>query len=200
MYRLVTAADRQKAREYQKPKGAVVIRPKGTKEGTEIYVFEMAGKLYAKGFHGSAGKASFYTVYRTAEERERDVRAHIDGWQKTAKYKGEIAADRKGFRHTFKVGEILAGSFGYEQTNVIFAEVIATTAATVTVREIGHEVEGGMGPMSANVVARPGEFIGEARTLRVQGHGAKDDGHVRWNSSCSLRRWSGRAMYSSWYG
>jgi hypothetical protein len=53
-----------------------------------------------------------------------------------------------------KIGEIFRRSWGYDQTNVDYFQVVALKAKTVVVREINHrEVPGSnQGGMSCNVV------------------------------------------------
>lgn len=60
---------------------------------------------------------------------------------------------------TAKVGDILYTSWGYDQTNIDFYEVIAVKGASCAIVEIGARVVGG-GRGSDEVVAVPGQHIG----------------------------------------
>jgi hypothetical protein len=73
-----------------------------------------------------------------------------------------------------KIGEIFRRSWGYDQTNVDYYQVVALKAKTVVVREIIQaRVKGSGGFMSCNVVPVKGSFVESAlpRTVRVSvGH------------------------------
>jgi hypothetical protein len=53
--------------------------------------------------------------------------------------------------HGFEVGNILSSSWGYDQTNVTFYQVLKVTPKTVTVREIRKEYQYG-GDMTGTVL------------------------------------------------
>jgi hypothetical protein len=64
--------------------------------------------------------------------------------------------------HDIVVGDIFEYSWGYDQTNVDYFEVVATTAKTVKIRKIGaHSVPGSEGFMSDKCVPVPGKFVSE---------------------------------------
>lgn len=69
-----------------------------------------------------------------------------------------------------KIGEIYRRSWGYDQTNVDYYQVVALKAKTVVVREINHaQVKGSEGFMSCNVVPVKDSFKDSElpRTVRV---------------------------------
>lgn len=69
-----------------------------------------------------------------------------------------------------KVGDILKCSWGYEQTNIDFYEVVKATKAMVTVRKIAGRSwsEEGYSAMSGFVVPCPGEFLEGWRAKEVR--------------------------------
>lgn len=89
---------------------------------------------------------------------------------------------------TVEVGDVFSSSWGWEQTNVDFYEVVALTPSgkSVRLRKIGKSsVPGSGGFMSRNVIARPGEFISNVvTTKRLRYHGdtyaAKNGGRSPW--------------------
>ncbi len=114
-------------------------------------------------------------------------------------YKVKAKADRKEgaikFKAQLKPGVILQGSYGYEQTNQHFYEVIAVKGASVTIRELIHREIEQCSWASAYVVAATGEnrFHGEEKTYRVVGRG------IKIHSSMTVTIWDGEKCYSSWY-
>jgi hypothetical protein len=97
-----------------------------------------------------------------------------------------------------QVGDILVCSWGYDQTNVDYYEVVAVKGSTCTIREIGARVvDGGRG--SERVAPVAGAFIGEPMTgKRVQktyggGYCVKVDDHhaSQWDGQPEHRTASG---------
>jgi hypothetical protein len=110
------------------------------------------------------------------------------------------------------VGTIFCHSWGYDQTNVDYYEVVKATSSTVEVKPIASaEVPGSQGQMSARVTPLPGAFI--SKTYRLQ------DAHGNYKTSLRKRvqytddgrpflsfeyGWCGvvkpdESHYSSWY-
>lgn len=75
-----------------------------------------------------------------------------------------------------KIGNIYRRSWGYDQTNVDYFQVVALKAKTVVVRKINHaQVKGSEGFMSCNVVPVKDSFKDSElpRTVRVAEDGSK---------------------------
>ncbi len=71
--------------------------------------------------------------------------------------------------HTFKVGDCLYSSWGYDQTNIDFFEVVEVLPKSVKVRPIAQTyVDGSGGFMCENVKPATGKYIGEAITRPVK--------------------------------
>jgi hypothetical protein len=76
-----------------------------------------------------------------------------------------------------KIGQIFRRSWGYDQTNVDYFQVVALKAKTVVVREINHaQVKGSEGFMSCNVVPVKDSFI-ETSLARQVKVGINHDGN-----------------------
>lgn len=182
------------------PKGAIKITPRDV--DAEVYVYEREGRVYALGFGGKRQKPDFHTYYSSPHRRERNVRDYLDNLRKVKAYRDEQQAKRRGFKHGYKVGDVLHYSWGYEQTQCDFFEVVATTDHTVTIREIGQETvldstyQHGMADMR---VATPGKFLEKSEPLvkRVQ-YDAEGPGYVSMPHGCASL-WDGRPRYCSWY-
>jgi hypothetical protein len=96
--------------------------------------------------------------------------------------------------HDFKIGDILYTSWGYDQTNIDFYQVVKITKATIGVRRIASDLTV-TGIMCGYVTARPNEFIhDEVWTKRPDRHG-----HVRIASYAAAIKWDGLPKYCSWY-
>lgn len=133
--------------------------------------------------------------------------------------KAAKAAARKNFVNPFKVGDILHHSWGYDQTNCDFYQVVETKKASVVLRKIGSEtVEGSEGFMSCSLMPVKDAFVEKGRhaltkysdditpenptvTKRVSFY-VKEDDSLKYfipvpYGWCDL--WDGKPEYSSWY-
>lgn len=101
--------------------------------------------------------------------------------------------------HTVTAGDIFVTSWGYEQTNVEFYEVIRATSKTAWLRRIATEKEP-LTFMSEEVMPKPGEYVGEeVLQRRFQSWANPDEPAVRINPVANARLWDGTARYASHY-
>src|SRR5688572_9027989 len=112
-----------------------------TKEELPVIAYSYTsntGKPGAIAYIGKSNKPAFHYTFRSEEERTKHINDLFADVARREAYKAEQKIAKKAFRHTITVGEILYSSWGYEQTNVEFYEVIAITEKTVTFREIAQ--------------------------------------------------------------
>jgi hypothetical protein len=133
-----------------------------------------------------------------------------------AKRRAEAKAQ---FKNPYTVGDILHHSWGYDQTNCDFYQVVEVKAASVVLRKIsGRTVPGSEGFMSESLMPVKDAFVTEGTqaltkhdhditaenptiTKRVSCY-VKDDGTLKYYIPtpygwCDL--WDGKPEYSSWY-
>ena len=178
-------------REFFEPKiYASKITPRDVK--TEIYLID---ETHAMGFGGRRSKPDFNYIFRSQERRDTYVMDYINGLRESQ----ESAAKRKADRtrpHTLKLGNILYTSWGYDQTNVDFYQVVEIVGkCTVVIREIAHETINGSGGPSESVIAVKGSFIGEPMTKR-----SSSTNCVRIASYSSASPWDGQPKHQTGYG
>lgn len=148
------------------PKGAAKAQ---SKDGFCVVYFgkNVAGRLYAVGYHGKAGNPDFNYSFKTEEQRAKYVADWFAGWQSSLARKAKRQAEKKAFVHSLKVGSILRTSWGYDQTNIEYFEVTKLVGSKmVEVREIAQEVTE-TGFMSGDCVPVPGKYIGQPMRKRV---------------------------------
>lgn len=109
-------------------------------------------------------------------------------------------ANKVAAKDFYQVGDIVYNSWGYEQTNISFYQVIKVTARSIVVKQISQsQVEGSMERhgMACDVVAIKDSFIedGKQYTLRVKRQGMLSSP----NSYYCFGKWDGRPIYMSWY-
>ncbi len=184
-------------REFYIPKNAVLQDAKGT--DAAVYFYETAGALYAIFFHGKAAKPDQHYRYKTEERRAESLAQFIAGRQSRSEYKAKMAAERKA-PHTLKLGDILSSSWGYDQTNVDFYQVVEVVGAnSVKIQKvaqaIAQEDNTPCGPSAEYVVAVPGRFLGEPMLKRVSA-----GNYIRVSSYNGASLWSGKAKYQTALG
>ncbi|WGD37569.1 hypothetical protein [Lysinibacter sp. HNR] len=99
---------------------------------------------------------------------------------------------------TITPGTIFYSSWGYEQTNIDFYEVVRVTTKTVTLRPIGASRTETISAMSGTVTPKPGEFTGQEFRRTIINYG--DAPMVRINAIANASLWEGKPLFtSSWY-
>ncbi len=141
-----------------------------------------------------------YYCFRSEAERDRWVLQTINNVFEGIRRNVERAAKNQEAKKAaiesgaVKVGSIFCFSWGYDQTNIDFFEVVSVSGASVTVREIsqnsryeGHDY-GKTEPV-------PGEFIGKPMVKRVSC--SFDTVRIKIESYGSCTLWDGTAKYFS---
>lgn len=167
--------------------------PETAPAGTEVYYGD---PLIAISFTGKAQKPAIYMRFRSAQNRTD----YVNNWLRniTAR-EAEKAAKRQARKAAvcpFRVGDILEGSWGYEQTNREFWQITAMAGRKITLQECAHRVVEQTGWLSEMV--EPGEAKGEIVTKIAQTWDGKA-WYVRLHECCTLALWDGRPGYASHY-
>lgn len=143
----------------------------------------------AIGFNGKRSTPSFNYIFRTAEARDNFIATFIEESKKAAErkahYKESRKKDSQDFIASLKEGAIVYRSWGWEQTNVDFYQVITVGKSSAVLREIGNEVKE-TSFMAGNTVPIPNAFTENSKPFRIR-NGNK------------YRLWEGRALHCSWY-
>lgn len=169
----------------------------------ERYETNIRGKIYpaARIYRGKSLKSKgFY--FTCAVNMEDWITKQKENAQANADLKAQYAAKRKAFVTSFKVGDILDSSWGYDQTNVDFYQVIKVVSAKmIVIQEIDSrrtEKDGGCS-MSCYVTAVKDAFKKDSVPMRkmVQPMGSSE--YVRLTTYSSADRWDGKEKYCSWY-
>ncbi|MES2208495.1 MAG: hypothetical protein V4525_17090 [Pseudomonadota bacterium] len=97
--------------------------------------------------------------------------------------------------HTLKINDVLYSSWGYEQTNVDFFQVVRTTAQSVWVKELKQQ-KVATADMSGTTTPLINEFKENAKERM---HRVKHGDSIRIESYTSASLWDGKPVcYSSY--
>jgi hypothetical protein len=169
------------------------------------YVQKFDRHVAAIFYTGKQSNSTWHYRFATMEEAGKKINDTISNLMSYADLKEKRKEARKA-PTTLKVGDILDVSWGYDQTNVNFYQVVAVRGKrTVDIREIASRVVDNNGP-TTHVVAVKDAFLtprenqgdtdtyGRVMTKRVS------DGHVRVYEFASAGLWDGRPMYETGMG
>lgn len=97
-----------------------------------------------------------------------------------------------------KVGDIMYSSWGYDQTNIDFYEVVGFTKSrkSVKIRPIAKRSIGDGEFMSMSNMPDPGNYVGDPMTKRIKNYG---DWSVTLSSYSSAWMWNGSKKNSTHY-
>jgi len=163
-------------------------------EGTDlaIWSWEANDAFYAIAFAGKANKPLWNYRFRTEDRRQKQIDETIKDRKAVLKYKDDRKNERKNFEHSYKVGDFLYTSWGYDQTNVNFYEVTDVRGKVIVVRPVSsvidHESQG-----AEYVKPSKGSYTGAPMRITPGPNGAKIDGHHG-----SL--WDGKPKYETAFG
>ena len=142
------------------------------------------------------------------EEAEKTINDFLD-WldvktteNNIVKYDSTDYKIEKSTEQVWEIGTILHASWGYDQTNCDFYEVVGFTPSkkSVRLRTIGNkQVKGTQGMMSCYAVAdveNKGESIFTRRILDTK----LDYPYVKIGYGQFAKLWDGKPKYWSWYG
>ena len=169
-------------------------------DGVAVYgTPEGVTPVYGVAFTGKAARPSWHLRFRRPEDRDARIAELAAIVARAQEQKERRAQERRNYRHSLQVGDVLHASWGYEQTNCDFYEVVALAGATqVDIRPIASRTvaDGGTGNgMSSFETACRGQYTGPALRKRVA-----FPGEVVLTSYSHAYPWDGRPCYCSWYG
>lgn len=145
-------------------------------------------------------------VYKSLEEAKNAANSWISNIannlkkRKEQKEKTRLENSNVVASDFYKVGDIVVNTWGWEQTNVEFYQVVKVGNKTIDIEEISQKVVEGSElshGMACDVVANKNSFIvgGAKYKLRVKANGVLSNP----SSYYYMHKWSGRPQYKSWY-
>jgi hypothetical protein len=159
-----------------------------------VYQYCSGTALCAIAYRGKRSKADWHHSFRSEERRTEAVRSFFQLLDASAAFKAKRKAERSQ-RHTLQVGAIVYNSWGYDQTNVDFYEVVKTTPHFVWLQPLGAETTE-TGLMQGRKSAIAGQRFGETTKHQVSDFGGAHSIHFKHGSGSV---WDGKPKFCSWY-
>ncbi|WP_131701582.1 MULTISPECIES: hypothetical protein [Xanthomonas] len=181
-------SDRMRLARRKRLPAEAVEHDAGVGDGSAYYTWQSRNLLVVAFFSGR--KTVHPSAYRFPSQALAND--YIESWTTSRRLAADTAKQRRQ-RHSLTVGQVLFSSWGYDQTNVNFYQVVAVRGAVVDLHELAKSNRYA-GHMSAHV--RPlATFVGEPlRNKRPSGlNTLKVDG-------IHLAPWSGQTLTATSYG
>lgn len=157
---------------------------------------------------GKANKPAFHIRFRSSERLHEYVNEYIQRYttnKRNDELKRNAASaankDLKASDH-FQLGDIVVNTWGYDQTNVDFYQVIEVLNKKIRVRAICSKTVESTGPMSSNVMPVKDDFYGEKillLSIKFKSWALNEVSICNPESYYYFQKWDGRAKYCSWY-
>jgi hypothetical protein len=152
-------------------------------------------------------KPEFNYRYRHLDQMKNHLELFIAAKENNQKRKQELLEKKKEalkvFAHPYKAGKILYESWGYEQTNLRYWQVIAVKGKSVVIRPIAKKEIASTSWASGMYEPMENEFMGAPIVKRIVtsvGYNGSVSYHISMGSSIGwLHEYKGEANYCSWY-
>jgi hypothetical protein len=165
--------------------------PPMTPEGTDlaIWTWDEGGRTYGIAFAGKSNKPLWNYRFRNDAQRQKHINDAINSRKLTKELKDKRVQERREYQHSYKVGDIFDTSWGYDQTNVDFYQVVEVRGKVLIIRKIAemtdHEDRG-----AEYVVPAKDSFIGPPIRILPTSSGVKIEGHYG-------SPWDGKPKYQT---
>ena len=198
MRSLYGATDQERIAGRYIPTGYTEFRRNG-----DNVIYASADHKYAMAYRAKAGKHTWHLRFVNENDFNRTVTGFFESVERIKAANEKKKEEKSGFTTALKPGDILESSWGWEQTNVDFYQVIAVRGKrTIIMREIGSDLIESTGQMSGKRIPVKDAFIKDAPELRKRagslGPGNRE--YISLNSYSSAHLWDGKPCFCSWYG
>lgn len=146
-------------------------------------------------YKGRQGKPCRFLAFTDYERRD----SYLTKLVKTETETEDRKRARRKTAHDLNVGDILYSSWGYEQSNVDFYEVVRVPSGrSAVVRKIEQNITSGLGYMSGMAMPKPGMFVATAKEFirRAAGRHCLNGGNLTFGY---LQKWDGKPKLVSSY-
>lgn len=160
-------------RSFYIPAGSTEIADADSSAVAYVYV-DSRGRPAVALFAAKQAKPVKHWLCRSEAEREKAIADFFDGQRARKAMVDAIRAERQAAPNLFAVGDVLASSWGYEQTNVNFYEVVAVSGRMLTLREIASKRED-RGHYTGLAFPMVGEYVGDPMRRQANGGSVRID-------------------------
>lgn len=153
------------------------------------------GQPRALGYVGTAGRPAFNFRFNSEAHRESYLTTWLANQRAAAARRVQRMEERKTAVHTLVEGDIVYSTWGYDQTNVDFYQVVRVVSEkTVQVRQIAKEtVETGF--MSGKATPLKDQFLADSPAVSRRASGQRVS---KVDRDHGASKWDGQPVSCSW--
>lgn len=159
----------------------------------ELGVVYLCLQCSAIAYAGNSSKRAWYYSFPSEERRQATIKEFFAGLQAHK----DMIAERKIERmkpHTLNVGDILYSSWGYDQTNIDYYQVVSVRGKVVDLRELAQDSKE-TGFMQGKCTPRRGDFVGNL----IKGKRPDNRNTIRISECQRAWPWKGKANHWTSY-
>jgi len=155
------------------------------------------GKMRLVIYKGKSGKPISNFILKTVEQKNAEIDYQKRNADKRFAWKERAKEIQKNTKNIFQLGDILASSWGYDQTNIDFYEVVGITAKSIKIIKIGQSrTDENTGHYLSEYVVPDRKARGtNVMTKRIQP--GTDSPFISINSFAIARKWNGTPLFQS---
>ena len=147
--------------------------------GIQIY-YKESPTIGGLCFVGRAVNPTWHYRFKTAEQRQTEVTKTFNNVRAWADRKAERKAKAKeaSANHGVKVGDVFRSSWGYDQTNIDYYQVLSVSNKTATFCKIAQLSEND-GFLQGNCVPATNQFIGKPFKKLIQKSSTESSAYIK---------------------
>ena len=174
--------------------GFTIIRSKISTAVFAIQENEETGRVSLKGWKGKAAKPSFFYGFRSFAKAEEYANQFAKNLAEAEAAKAARKAKAKTVKASdfWSVGDVGVYSWGYDQTNIDYFEVVEVLPKSIRIRPIA-EASKEEGYLQGRSQPKRGHFTGDAFLKRLD-----ENGRVYMDHG-GLNKWDGKASHWTAY-
>jgi hypothetical protein len=196
--------------EADRAAGFTIIR---SKIAPVVFAFKTLGdngRVWLKAYRGkgvrTAANYTFGNMGRAEAYAEEFARTEAAGIARRKAREAEKKAKRSSLKASdfWAVGDVVYTSWGYDQTNVEYYQIVEVKDRSVMIRQVAVNSSDQPGsPYGGQIQPRRNEFVGAAYLSPINEHGGFTAGPT-WGKDKPAHRhpaykWNGKAKYTSSY-
>jgi hypothetical protein len=150
--------------------------------GIQIY-YKESPRIGGLCFVGRAVNPTWHYIFKNAEQRQAEVTKTFEWVHAHAERKAARKAEKAkaGVNHGVEVGDVFRSSWGYDQTNIDYYEVISISGKTATFCAISQLIEE-TAYLQGDCVPVQGSFIGKPFKKLIQKDSETSEARIKINS------------------
>jgi hypothetical protein len=169
--------------------------PPGT--DLEIWTWDKDGKIFGIAFAGKADKPLWEWRFPSEARRQQEIDATIRRRKEHFAEKERKQKERKEFQHGLEPGTMLYNSWGYDQTQIDFYQVVKIVGKQLEIRPVEKKTVREE-KTAIYVVPVPNKFTGSPSRKTPQS-GGSSGAYVRMNHGYAYV-WDGKPKYETAWG